>query len=311
MNKEHKIISHGVKEGASFEQIVEEKVAQIKKRGDLPYVTVKRQLEILHELTLFPLGRFQLINSGLNGFWTHYIVMHPLMRQVSSVNIEGKPFSDMETFILERCPVCVATQERYAIFQQYLQKEVAERKTFASLPCGLMGDLLTLDYTGINNIKLIGLDLDQESLRQSSAIAKKLGLLEKTEYIKQNAWQLSEKESFDVLTSNGLNIYETDDKKIKKLYSKFYQALKENGVLITSFLTPSPMISSESPWDMTQINEEDLLLQKIIYSDIIPVKWLAFQTEAQTKEQLQSAGFSDIKFIYDKARMFPTVIAKK
>ncbi len=56
MKQENKIISHGAKGTASLEQIVKEISTQIKERGDLPHVTVKRQLGILNELTLFPLA---------------------------------------------------------------------------------------------------------------------------------------------------------------------------------------------------------------------------------------------------------------
>lgn len=62
---------------------------------------------------------------------------------------------------------------------------------------------------------------------------------------------------------------------------------------------------------MHKVNLDDLLLQKIIFSGILEVKWQCFRTLEQTDLQLREAGFSEINFIYDEAKMFPTVIAKK
>jgi hypothetical protein len=118
-------------------------------------------------------------------------------------------------------------------------------------------------------------------------------------------------EQFDLLTSNGLNIYEQDDRKVTQLYKTFYTALKPNGVLVTSFLTPSPWLDPTSPWEMNIINQSDLLRQKIIYSYIVQPKWQAYRTETKTIEQLKEAGFRDVQIIYDEYKMFPAVLALK
>ena len=118
---------------------------------------------------------------------------------------------------------------------------------------------------------------------------------------------------FDLISSNGLNIYEPDDAKVTELYVQFYQALKQGGKLVTSFLTCRPSSSSPSPceWDFLNINQKDLLLQKTLFMDVIDAKWQCFRSSEQTKKQLHEAGFRDIRFIYDMARMFPTAVAVK
>jgi hypothetical protein len=88
-------------------------------------------------------------------------------------------------------------------------------------------------------------------------------------------------------------------------------ALFPGGILVTSFATPPPVVDAASPWDMSKINPEDLMLQSIVFSDIVKVKWQCFRTVDQTYLQLKSTGFSDIDFIYDDARLIPTVIARK
>lgn len=56
---------------------------------------------------------------------------------------------------------------------------------------------------------------------------------------------------------------------------------------------------------------EDLLKQKIIFADVIQAKFQCYHSSEQTKKQLETAGFTDIQFIYDKAKIFPTVVAYK
>ena len=60
------------------------------------------------------------------------------------------------------------------------------------------------------------------------------------------------------------------------LYTGFYKALKANGVLITSFLTPPPSIDSSSPWQ--NFDEKNLRLQRAIFEDILGVKWTNYET---------------------------------
>jgi len=126
-----------------------------------------------------------------------------------------------------------------------------------------------------------------------------------------DAWKMTFKNEFDLISSNGLNIYEPDDERVTQLYQAFYNALKPGGKLVTSFLTPPPTLSNSCEWDMAAINQADLLKQKIIFVDILEAKWQCFRTSTQTQLRLESVGFEQIEFIYDKARLFPTVIAYK
>jgi hypothetical protein len=64
-------------------------------------------------------------------------------------------------------------------------------------------------------------------------------------------------------------------------------------------------------WNMEEINPQDLLLQKIIFADILNLKCQCFRSTEQTKDQLESVGFKDIYFIPDTPNLFPTVTAIK
>jgi ubiquinone/menaquinone biosynthesis C-methylase UbiE len=284
-NITHKTIS-------SFEEAFAQIENKIKERGDLPYLKVKDQMALLRELGDFGLGRFLIQHQGLNGYWTDYIIHH----YPSKTLIE----SPLEKFLLENAPVFLATQERFKIFKEHLQNEVREGVSFASLPCGLMGDLLDLDFSGIDDYTLIGIDIDPESLKLAAQIGNS-----KTQFVQADAWNLQLPSPVDVLTSNGLNVYEPDDDKVLALYKSFYEAIKPSGILITSFLTP------QDEWKMDQIPPGDLKLQKIIFSDILAVGWQTFRSTTKTLGQLKLAGFKEVEFIYDKASIFPTAIARK
>ncbi|NEP89553.1 MAG: class I SAM-dependent methyltransferase, partial [Okeania sp. SIO2C2] len=116
---------------------------------------------------------------------------------------------------------------------------------------------------------------------------------------------------FTLLNSNGLNVYEPDDDKVTELYQQFFKALIPGGILVTSFLTLPPDLDSNSEWDMNQVNLDDMLLSKILLSDILNVKFTGFRSSSTTKLQLQTVGFDEIEFIWDNARIYPTVTARK
>lgn len=274
---------------------LEDRVQTLKQRsierGDLPEISVDQQLAWIDELQSFPLGRFLLMHRGLNGYWTDYILLHPFQSK--------RKLPEMEDFILNRSPVVRATQERFRIFQEETQKLLCDNIHMASIPCGLMSDLLSLDYTGFENFKLTGIDIDKESLDMGSARAPEW------EWIQADAWNLPQKEVFDLITSNGLNIYEPDEERVIALFQQFHQALKADGVLITSFLTPP------SEWNQESLITEDVAMQKLLFQTVLEPKFQIFRSQNETEGQLKKAGFHSIRMIKDSQGIFPTVIAKK
>ncbi len=273
---------------------------KIKKRGDLPHVSVQKQLELLDQLGEFELGQFLIERGGLNGYWTHY-VLHTVVQLLPP----------LEIFLLLASPTSLAMQQRFSIFKDLIQKQIREGCSFASLPSGLMGDLLDLDYSAIDNFSLHGIDLDPETLISAKNYAEEKGLLPHCHFSQKDAWQLKLNEEFDLITSNGLTIYEPDDEKVTLLYRQFYNALKPSGMLVTSFLTPPPSPGSKTEWKLDLVNLQDASLQKILFVDILAGKWQVFRAEETVKAQLLKAGFRDIEIHYDKAHIFPTVVAKK
>lgn len=308
---DNQLLSHQVS-AETIEAVLQKITNRIESFGDKPYVTVKRQLELLKELSEFDFGRFLLQNQGVNGYWTHYMLTHPWFGRKSGKNNRGESFSPLEHFLLDRAPTMLATQQRFEIFLKQNQQQVKNHAKLACVPSGMLGELLYLDFSDINQIELVGIDYDVETLQDAESLAHKKQLSHFLKLIEKDAWKMNFSNEFDLLSSNGLNFYEPDNNRVTDLYRCFHQALKPNGKLVTSFLTYPPTLTDSCEWTMSKINQEDLLLQKILFVDIIQVRWQqCYRSTEETKQQLTDAGFNAIEFIYDDAKMMPTVLAYK
>ncbi|KGK56748.1 hypothetical protein FHR53_004029 [Xanthomonas arboricola] len=270
-----------------------------------PAADVERLLQLLDALWAVELGRFLLRNCGLDAYWTHQVVTH----QPGSLAPDTTPA--LEYALFETLPAVLATRERFGIFRAQLQALLQPGMTLASVPCGWMGDLLSLDYRQCPEVQLLGIDLDPQALEGALQLARRHGLEGQLSLRLEDAWTQGDANSVDVLTSNGLNLYEPDDARVIALYGAFFHKLRPGGTLLTSFLTPPPSLCAQSPWQMALIDPAALALQSQIFVDIVQARWASFRTHAQTRAQLESAGFTDIRFIEDRASLFPTVIAHK
>lgn len=299
------LISHCIST-ETLDLCVQKITERIMQQGDKPYVSVKYQLDLLQQLREFDFGKFLICHQGINGYWTNYMLTYPWHK-----NEIGHQLSPMERFILERAPIMLATQQRFEIFLQCNQKEVKEKAVLACIPCGMMGELLYLDYKTIHSIQLVGVDYDDNALNDAKLLAEEKKLMPWVTLEQGDAWQLKAQDAFDLISCNGLTIYEPNDLKLMDLYQLFYKTLKSGGKLVTSFLTPPPMLAEHCEWNLSKINEEHLLLQKIIFVDILDAKFQCYRSSLQTKKLLESAGFKQIEFVNDDARLFPTVMAYK
>jgi hypothetical protein len=80
---------------------------------------------------------------------------------------------------------------------------------------------------------------------------------------------------------------------------------------VISALTPPPALDPNCEWDFSKIDQEALLMQKRILSDILNIKWLNFRRSDLTVAQLKEAGFKSVDIHWDQAKMFPTFFCKK
>lgn len=211
-------------------------------------------------------------------------------------------------------PAWRATHERFGIFQAQTQPFVRDYAVFASLPCGRMRDLLTLDFAQVRNrMHVIGIDKDPAALGGAKALGEqtiRAGVPVLLEFRLGDALRTGVTEpalvdAMDLLTSNGLNIYLTDEQ-CAAFYTNVYQALKPGGVFITSHLAPP----NELCWD--RINRRQLQFQAVIWKILINPLWEFFLKPRQSVvDQLERAGFRKVKVIADSQGIFPTFLAIK
>lgn len=272
---------------------------RIRQLGDLPGWPVSRQLELLQAIASSDFGAFLMLHGGLNAYWTDHVINHPV----------GDPNVDpIEQLLLERMPAAVATRQRFQIFRQILQAVLAPNMVLASLPCGHLTDLLSLNYSAAPGARLVGIDLDTEALATARARAKRRGV--PAELLEADAWEGSFNGlQADVLVSHGLSIY-ADKQQTAALYRRCHEALKPGGLLVTSFMTPPPALDPDSPWRLNMLNADDLALQKLIFTRILQPRWQARTSHDDMRALLQQAGFGEIVFYDDPACLFPTVTAR-
>ena len=266
---------------------------------------MEKGIGILDQLCESDFGKFLLKNKGLNGFWTQYVILHPYKGRITNRNQVGKPISEMEKFLLNKSPQFLATQERFVIFQKFLRDYIKSNMTVASIPCGLLDDLLTLRVENLRHVEVVGIDLDLSSLEHAvwnyqtlSSEPTYNNFTIKTE--QKDAFNLESENRFDLITSNGLNIYVYDDDSVIDLYKEFYKALKPDGYLLTSHVVYPPH----------EFDDEDFEYANTIFHEIIDCQWKSRSVEACVS-QFFAAGFDVQQIEFDSRQLYPTFLCKK
>ena len=272
----------------------------------------KMQLSIeAEQLSQTELGRFLITNNGaLSGWWTYYCILGYKQYEITN---------PVEQFILEKAPGFLSTRERFGHFQSVMQKVIekscheTQPIKMASIPGGMAADLLTLDPKldlKRGQLQFVNIDLDEAVFSLSQNLAKQLDCKIPLECRHEDAWKLSANEEFDLVASNGLNIYVPEREKVIALYENLLKTLKPGGTLVTSTLTPPPN-NAKCEWNMKNIDQTALARQIGIFAQILQATWSNYCTTDEMIERLTEAGFVDIKVIPDSRNMFPTFVGHK
>lgn len=283
---------------------IEEKLTAIQARLTETFSSEPEKLDalltLLDELNEFEWGRFLIQNQGaLSGYWTWYVILG--FRN-------EKALHPRERIMLEQIPVILATRERFDIFQQLLLQHIQSNSVVCSVPCGMMSDLLSLDIPGtVSDVRFVGIDLDETVFGLAQDLAQQLKNPFNCTFFKEDAFSLPStyREAFDIITTNGLNIYEKDDDRVVAFYRGLLQALKVGGKLICSALTPP------NEWDNTKIPTADLQLSREIFGAVLGASWANFRPAKKTIEQLEAAGFENVEMYGDARQMFPSFCATR
>ena len=277
---------------------------RVSARGDLPDATVKLQLDLLEELKKTPIGQSLICTRELTAWATDWCSYGPLFNQCYA-----KLSSFEKTFL--NLPVCIATQQRLIIMRQLLQAALHNDMSVLNVPCGLMRNLVALNYQGLSNVTIDGIDINPQTIAHAKDMIKLYRSNAQISLKVADAWDIDCTERYDLILCHGLTIYEPDDRRVTELYRKFHRALNPGGKLIVTTITPPPTAEDSGDWDMTHVNLEMLLLQRVLFKDMINVGWQSYRTIKLTQELLGDAGFKNPTVHSDRVRMFPTFVAIK
>lgn len=255
------------------------------READQLVLPLDEELQLLAGLQEFELGRFLLHNGGLNGYWTSYVFRYR----------PGDPTTTPLEHWLLNSSLLPGIRERFHRFKALIAQEITSGGTLASVPCGLMDDLLDMDYRDVTGVRLIGVDIDAEAVDLAAKNAAVRGLSERCRFLVRDAWELGLDTEVNLLVSNGLNMYEPDRDRLVELYRNFRRALRPEGRLLISFIPPPPPPPWAGPahavgWAKYGIQEADLRRDMAIFGDILQPKYLHFTDEQELRAQMAEAG---------------------
>ncbi len=276
----------------SLKEATEKIKERLTREGDTEIATLSEKLDILDELTRFELGRFLILNKGLDGNWSHYIA-YEFPRLAENM----KPQPSMERTLIEMLGE-MELWTRLELVKKLLQKEMRNGISLLSVPCGVMAALSTLDFSQLSDFKLCGVDLDPNVLQAAREFNKKQGLASHTEFLCRDAWNLGLNNQFDIVVSMGLNIFVGDFDKVLDLYRSLRATLKPGGKLMVSFMTPYPFRDPNTERDLSSLNQNAVRLHRIVLSEIVKTGVVNFCSSQQMIDQLKTIGFSKVEIHY-------------
>lgn len=209
--------------------------------------------------------------------------------------------------VLNNCSV-TGLVERFHSFQSVMRELIVNRQitsdsTIASIPCGLMRELLTLDYEG-ERPHIVGVDKDPLSLAASKELAKELAISHVEFYLK-DALFLGPIRSVDVIVSNGLSVY-LDDAELLDLFQQFQGSIRPGGYFLTTHMTP------EAEWNPEHATEENLQFHRDFFRNIVRGRWLShLRSIDQVCAMLDEAGFDIVEIRPGETGIFPIYLTRR
>ena len=174
---------------------------------------LEEELKLLKSLSEFELGKFLLSNRGLNGFWTSYLIL-----KAPKETLENP----LEDWLVNNAPAFKATRERAHIFAEQINRYVTHNNRVATIPCGTMEDLYSLNLEGVHDIKFVGMDIDLGSL-EFAKTAYKPNKNCSIELIRKDAWAMDLEDEFAIVVSKKTNKSAVVRNRIRR---RFYASLK-------------------------------------------------------------------------------------
>lgn len=218
-----------------------------------------------------------------------------------------KHYHPSDVRLLENCTTR-GIVERFHNFQDAMHKLIREGQIgsdsyIASIPCGLMREVLTLNFEGTRP-HIVGIDKDPQSLLASKKLAAEMAISH-VDFYRKDALFLGPIRSVDVLISNGLAVY-LDDHELLELFQQFQGSMSSGGYFITNHMTP------ESEWNREHATAEDLKFQHDFLRNIVRGRWLQhLRPISQVVEMLEQAGFDVLDVREGNTGIFPVYITRR
>ena len=168
--------------------------------GDSHLGPLAEKLVILDQLTEFELGRFLIAHGGMNGRWSHYSFY-----EFPRLFEQGHSFHPLEIKILSLQGMRSAS-ERMKLAQNALMPNIRDGMEILSVPCGVMAELSTLNLRELKGIRLVGIDIERDSLVLAKEFAEKMKPIATLELREGDAWNLGFEKRFDAIFCLGLNM---------------------------------------------------------------------------------------------------------
>lgn len=250
-------------------------------------------------LSKFELGQYLSQNKKINDKWLDYVL------EFTDQSRQPQP-SALEEFIIYDAPITQATQQRRSIFQQILQQQLRDNMHIASIASGLASALFKLDYSQAKNCHVSCFGYAEETPTLAKHKLQKHNKDISFDFKTTGFDKAELKHQFDLIESNGMNIYLRQTAELAELYQQLHTLLKSGGTLVISAMTPENEWESDNSANFAARKT----LQKRIYNDTINVNWVNNVSTEESKELLLSAGFNSVKVYPDRYNMFPTFLAQ-
>lgn len=282
-----------------LEEIKQRIIAQ----GDSQLGSVKEKLSILKQLTEFEYGRFLIQHGGINGRWSHFLFYEfPLLQKA------GNSFHPLELMMFTSKGM-ESNRERIPLTQSLLSQKLQDGNAILAVPCGVMAEIMTMNLNSWKNLRIVGVDLDSESIALAKTFANDRKLNHSVEFHQRDAWNLGFDGQFNYIVSLGLNMYCQSNESALNLYKSLYSSLKAGGELLISFLTPTGGPGCERDLSMIGPTEKKLIP---MISEMLELKYVShLNSSNQIMENLKLAGFKKVTCHYSTFRALNIAIAEK
>lgn len=281
----------------AYEEAYQKAKASILSNENHTSYTKEELLAFLEDIISFPLGRYLLEHKKLSGYWLDFLLSPP--SHYVSVN-------SLEESFLWKFPSILGMRESVQNIKKIIEQNLQDGISIASFPCGLMSELLTLNYTRIKKFSLCGIDEDFQSIVLASELAEKNNLSSVVSFFQDHSLECTN--LFHVIV-NKVSLF---DSQPERFYEHYYEKLYPKGLLLTYFSTFSPSFSSSSPWNPKSFKTHSSKLEEVIFQNVLGIRWEnSCKTYDEVAENLNKFGFKNIEFIPSLSSTNVAVIAQK